>query len=257
MKDFDKVIMNPPYRNIYVKLTMKLLKSYRQEMIVLCPLNCLSSSNTGIRDEISSFEKVLCSFDADFGVDLGILKFNPTPLLQENIRFWFMKDKELSNALYTKSKEYPSIKSLGIKTFKREGTKNKKIFVPQKDTWYVGIPEVRGRRWGEVFNWDFYSFCALEDIPLRGRIKDTWAFVVPFSTEEEALLFRKYLDTDLAMFFLKLVKRDCVLYNHLGEVPYIRDEETFISSIEGYSKEKVLSYITEETKGYGFKYKKV
>ena len=78
-----------------------------------------------------------------------------------------------------------------------------------------------------------------------------------FSTEEEALLFRKYLDTDLAMFFLKLVKRDCVLYNHLGEVPYIRDEETFISSIEGYSKEKVLSYITEETKGYGFKYKKV
>lgn len=125
-----------------------MLNIYRKEMVVLCPLNCLSSRNTIIRDNLNTFKKVINTFDIDLGEDLGILKFNHRPSLQKDIKFWFMEDRELSNLLYLKSKEYPSIKSLGEKTFKREGTKNKKVFIPARDMWYVGIPEVRGRRWG-------------------------------------------------------------------------------------------------------------
>ena len=139
-------------------------------------------------------------------------------------------------------------------TKKQENEKNETIRVsvidPKSDKYYMGIPEVRGHRnqdTSEVI-WDFYTYCSNDDTVMKGSVKENWMCGKEFDSLEEAQKFRDYLDSDIAMFALSIVKKHNKVYNYINYVPYmttIEETATAVSKISSYTKEQVIEYITK------------
>ena len=55
---------------------------------------------------------------------------------------------------------------------------------------------------------------------LKGEVYDKWAYVFEFPTEEEALAFRRYLDSDIVGYLLRLIKRGHGDRNLIKNMPY-------------------------------------
>ena len=81
-----------------------------------------------------------------------------------------------------------------------------------------------------------------------------------FDSLEEAQKFRDYLDSDIAMFALSIVKKNNNIQCSLPYVPYmttIEETATAVSKISSYTKEQVIEYITNEMKDFGWKTRKI
>jgi hypothetical protein len=133
-------------------------------------------------------------------------------------------------------------------------------FTPDKNKYYVGIPAVRGNRdkKSSIQKWDFYTFCPEYQGVEKGKPNSSWHCGIGFDSLKDAEDYRRYLDTDIAMFPLFLYKKHNKLLNYVNYVPYridINDLAERISSISDFSKQNVIDYISDEMKPYGLKAK--
>ena len=282
---FDKLIGNPPYggqkkgsSNFYIKVLEKVVP-LSKESIILCPKTWTSSFawadkfiNTKKRI-VNSVDVNPNEFGADFASEVSIYYFrnDEESNYYKTLLFKDFTNPELTSFIYEYFRTLPQMsdKFISFKkkiTKKQENEKNETIRVsvinPKSDKYYVGIPEVRGHRnqdTSEVI-WDFYTYCSNDDTVMKGSVKENWMCGKEFDSLEEAQKFRDYLDSDIAMFALSIVKKNNNIQCSLPYVPYmttIEETATAVSKISSYTKEQVIEYITNEMKDFGWKTRKI
>ena len=266
---FAKLIGNPPYggqkkgsSNFYIKVLEKVVP-LSKESIILCPKTWTSSFawadkflDTKKRI-VKSVDVNPSEFGADFASEVSIYYFrnDKESNYYKTLLFKDFTNPELTSFIYEYFRTLPQMSDEFI-SFKN------KQFVVNVDKYYVGIPMIRGHRNQDTseVEWDFYTYCSNDDIVKKGEISSKWQGGKEFDSLEEAQKFRDYLDSDIAMFALSIVKKHNKVYNYINYVPYmttIEETATAVSKISPYTKEQVIEYITNEMKDFGWKTRKI
>lgn len=223
IRRFDKVIMNPPYSSSYlhIQIATETLK-HSKGGVLLCPSAWVTAPlrlgrYLELKKHISKVEDIPNLFDAEIEgkMSIFVLDSEKEYILYRGIPF---KDfrcpyiaKEVFKILY-EEKRYSLLWDKCL-----ENTKEL-----NKDSWYVGVPRTRGHLDPVTLKpkWDYYTLCASDNKPLKGEVYDKWAYVFEFPTEEEALAFRRYLDSDIVGYLLRLIKRGHGDRNLIKNMPY-------------------------------------
>lgn len=223
IRRFDKVIMNPPYSSSYlhIQIATETLK-HSKGGVLLCPSAWVTAplrlgGYLELKKHISKVEDIPNLFDAEIEgkMSIFVLDSEKEYILYRGIPF---KDfrcpyiaKEVFKILY-EEKRYSLLWDKCL-----ENTKEL-----NKDSWYVGVPRTRGHLDPVTLKpkWDYYTLCASDNKPLKGEVYDKWAYVYEFPTEEEALAFRRYLDSDIVGYLLRLIKRGHGDRNLIKNMPY-------------------------------------
>ena len=216
MKDFDKIIMNPPYdRSLHLKILRQVMNK-ADEVVNLSPIRWLQDplaeikgnrADYGrfadIRSKITSLEVVdgkeaQSIFGALIGTDLGIYYLTPEGGWKPSFEKRWMNEKILM----------PTFN--GENVMKHWTPRGKGDF----DRPFVKLSELHGH----VGQADFYDYCS-PDYSVAKKKGGSCAHTVNFDTEEECKNFFDTLHTKLFKAISRQIKMN--MYVPWNYVPYL------------------------------------